>query len=61
MLGDNTTTNELKEQINQEGMQNLNKLDIGILSVSGIFLTISIIFSIIFVKHQQKRRKKVSK
>ena len=61
MLGDNTTNNELKEQINQEGMQNLNKIDIGILSVSGIFLTISIIFSIIFVKHQQKRRKKVSK
>lgn len=61
MLGDNTTNNEVKEQINVEEMPNLNKLDIGILSVSGILLTITIIFSIIFVKHQQNRKKKVSK
>lgn len=61
ILGDNTANDELKEQTNLERMQNLNKLDIGILSVSAIFLTITIIFSIIFVKHQQNRKKKVSK
>lgn len=61
MLGDNATNNEVKEQINVEEISNLNKIDIGILSVSGIFLTITIIFSIIFVKHQQNRKKKVSK
>jgi len=33
----------------------------GIISVSAIFLTISIIFSIIFIKHQQKIKKKTSK
>ena len=32
-----------------------------ILSITGIFLVLSIIFSIIFVKHQQKARKNVSK
>lgn len=61
MLGDNATNNEVKEQINVEEISNLNKIDIGILSVSGIFLTITIIFSIIFVKHQQNHKKKVSK
>ena len=33
----------------------------GIISVSAIFLTISIIFSIVFIKHQQKIKKKTSK
>ncbi len=61
MLGDNAINNEVKEQTNIVETTNLNKLDIGILSVSAIFLTITIIFSIIFVKRQQKRRKKVSK
>lgn len=39
----------------------LDSLNIGILSISGIFLIFTIIFSIIFIKHQQKARKKVSK
>jgi RNA polymerase sigma-70 factor (ECF subfamily) len=39
----------------------LNNTDIGILSLSAIFLIITITFSIIYIKHQQKARKKVSK
>lgn len=61
MLGDNAINNEVKEQTNIVETTNLNKLDIGILSVSAIFLTITIIFSIIFVKHQQNSKKNVSK
>lgn len=40
---------------------NLTTVDIGILCISSIFLVITIIFSIIFAKHQQKAKKKVSK
>lgn len=47
--------------VREEDNIKLNPLDIGILSFSGIFLVISIIFSIIFVKHQQNANKKVSK
>lgn len=61
MLGDNTANSQIKEYETVKEITNLNKLDIGILSVSGIFLTITIIFSIIFVKHQQNHKKKVSK
>jgi hypothetical protein len=39
----------------------LNNMDIGILSLSAIFFIITITFLIIFIKHQQKARKKVSK
>lgn len=42
-------------------IENLNKTDIGILCVSGIFLIITIIFLIKFVKTKQKAKKKVSK
>lgn len=35
--------------------------DIGMLSVSGIFLITTIIFLIIFIKYQQKAKKKLSK
>lgn len=38
-----------------------NNINIGIISVCGIFLVLTIIFSIIFVKHQQKGNKKTSK
>ena len=40
---------------------NISKSDIWLLSVSSIFLLLTIIFSIIYVKHQQKSKKKVSK
>lgn len=61
MLGDNTANSQIKEYETVKEITNLNKLDIGILSVSGIFLIITIIFSIIFVKRQQNHNKKVSK
>ncbi len=38
-----------------------NNVSIGILSISGIFLALTIIFSIIFIKYQQKGNKKTSK
>ncbi len=38
-----------------------NNTQIGLVSVSSIFLVITIIFTIIFVKHQQKRHHKSSK
>ncbi len=40
---------------------NINAISVGLLSAAGIFLLISIIFSIIFIKHQQKDRKESSK
>lgn len=61
ILGDNTATSQIKEYETVKETTNLNKTDTVILSISGIFLTITIIFSIIFVKYQQKRKKKVSK
>lgn len=61
ILGDNTATSQIKEYETVKETTNLNKTDTVILSISGIFLTITIIFSIIFVKHQQNRKKKVSK
>jgi hypothetical protein len=39
----------------------LNNKDIGILSLSAIFLIITITFLTIYIKHQQKARKKMSK
>lgn len=61
ILGDNTVTSQIKEYETVKETTNLNKIDTVILSISGIFLTITIIFSVIFVKHQQNRKKKVSK
>lgn len=61
MLGNNTTDNEIKEYETVEEITNVNYIDIGILSLSGIFLVTTIIFSIIFVKHQQNSKKNVSK
>ena len=39
----------------------INCIGVGLMSLSAIFLFITIIFSIIFTKHQLKRRKKLSK
>lgn len=41
--------------------ENNNSLSIGLISLAGIFLLISVIFSIIFIKHQQKVKNKSSK
>ncbi len=40
---------------------NINYIGIGFMGISVIFFAITIIFSIIFAKHQLKRRKKMSK
>lgn len=40
---------------------NINYVGIGLMSISSIFFIITIIFSIIFTKHQLKRKKKLSK
>lgn len=40
---------------------NINAISLGIFSLAGIFLIISIIFSIIFIKHQQNYKRKSSK
>ena len=39
----------------------INYIGMGLMSLSAIFLFITIIFSIIFTKHQLNRRKKLSK
>lgn len=40
---------------------NINPVDIGLISISSIFLIATITFFIIFIKHQQNKRKNVSK
>lgn len=54
--------NEIIEVPESERMtyENTN-IDVGILSFAGIFLLFSIIFTIIFIKHQQNANKNVSK
>lgn len=52
---------ELTTVVEQKYNTNLNSLDIGLLSISSIFLVITIIFLIFFIKSQQKAKKKVSK
>ena len=47
--------------INTKQEKELNYYGVGLLSISAIFLIITIIFSIIFTKHQLKRKKKSSK
>lgn len=55
-------TNETVEQtIAQEQPQQTNTIELGLLSISGVFLILTIIFFIFFHKSQQKIKKKVSK
>lgn len=68
IISDSTLKNEtlgnseLKEHTTaEEQLTDINYINIGILSFSTIFLIATIIFSIIFVKHQQNRKKNVSK
>lgn len=70
-LKDETTSNtnksqneNLNEEISIPEKTNAKQMDnygIGILSISSIFLIITIIFTIIFLKYQLKRNKKTSK
>ena len=53
---------EIQEEISiQEPVTAVNNYAVGILSFSAIFLILTIIFSIIFTKHQLKAKKKTSK
>lgn len=58
---DSSVTADRVEIIETEENTRMDIVDIGILSVSSIFLITTIIFFIIFIKHQQKARKKASK
>ena len=59
---DDIFQNEIIEvQESQEVNYKNTNINIGILSFTGIFLFFTIIFTIIFVKHQQKAHKNVSK
>lgn len=61
----NESPNEgIKEEIGipeQPNTEQINYYGVGILSISSIFLIITITFTIIFVKYQLKRNKKTSK
>ena len=57
-----TQNKEIQEEISiQEPVTAVNNYAVGILSFSAIFLILTIIFSIIFTKHQLKAKKKTSK
>lgn len=58
---DTTITADRVETIKVEENSKMTVSDIGILSTSSIFLIATIIFFIIFIKHQPKAKKKVSK
>lgn len=57
------TQNVMEQNAIEVGVinDNISKTDIWILSISVVFLLLTIIFSIIYIKHQQKPKKKVSK
>lgn len=51
-----------KVQITEvEANSKIDIVDIGMFSISSVFLIVTIIFFIIFIKHQQKARRKLSK
>lgn len=69
LLQDNkksTKTNDKSSQMQESVIEEVpnisnNYLSISLIGVSTIFFILTIIFSIIFTKHQLKRRKKLSK
>lgn len=69
LLQDNkksTITNDKSSQMQESVIEEVpnisnNYLSISLIGVSTIFFILTIIFSIIFTKHQLKRRKKLSK
>ena len=54
-MQENTITSISEESVN------INPIDMGLISISSIFFIITITFLIIFIKHQQNKRKNVSK
>lgn len=59
-INDIISTTEMQNSMDGD-ISNFDKTNIGIISACGIFLLLTIIFSIIFIKHQQKGNKKTSK
>lgn len=64
---ENIISDEKEEQLQENVVvdipvrNNINYMGIGFMGISSVFFIITIIFSIIFAKHQLKRRKKLSK
>ena len=61
IIAEDSTKEETKEEIIIPKSQEINYVGVGILSISGIFLIVTLIFTIFFVKYQLKLRKKLSK
>lgn len=53
--------NQIQEQVAIEETNNINFLHIGLISLTSIFLLLTICSTIIFLKYQQKQKKKSSK
>lgn len=61
---ENTEANiEIEESTTEvsDNIGKMNTIDIVLLGFSGLFLLLTIIFSVIYIKHQQKTKKKLSK
>jgi len=61
IIAEDSTKEEIKEEIIVQEPQKINYTGIGILSISGIFLIVTLIFTIFFIKYQLKAKKKLSK
>lgn len=61
IIVEDSTKEETKEEIIIPKSQEINYVGVGILSISGIFLIVTLIFTIFFVKYQLKAKKKLSK
>lgn len=54
-------TNEILEEIIVEDRREITIIDIGLISITSMFLCLTIFFTIIFINNQQNKRKKSSK
>ena len=61
IIAEDSTKEETKEEIIIPKSQEINYVGVGILSISGIFLIVTLIFTIFFVKYQLTAKKKLSK
>lgn len=61
IIAEDSTKEETKEEIIIPESQEINYVGVGILSISGIFLIVTLIFTIFFIKYQLKAKKKLSK
>ena len=61
IIAEDSTKEETTEEIIIPKSQEINYVGVGILSISGIFLIVTLIFTIFFVKYQLKEKKKLYK